>query len=134
MGPKSVGLVEAALKKLTFNVVSYLQWISNPPKDSFDAMALEDVEKPAMPDEFMLLRRLRLQSGSKEGIPFVETGGFFDQPYLLWRALEACAYGEKRSRQLTEQRAEDEARQQLERKANKPDELERPVRSQSRRR
>ena len=62
--------------------------------DVFRQSMLDDA--PTMPEEYLLVRRLRVFAGPNGGLPFLVEGGYMDQPYITVLAIEACILGEER--------------------------------------
>lgn len=57
-------------------------------------------DAPEMPEEYLLVRKLRTFSGAtgdtRSGIPFLVTGGWYDQPHITVLVIEAALAGERR--------------------------------------
>lgn len=68
-------------------------------KDDVSRQLLTE-EAPSMPEEYLLVRKLRsFSSGhgnSHGGVPFLVEGAWYDQPYVTCLIIEAAIAGERR--------------------------------------
>jgi hypothetical protein len=94
VGPKAVKAIAARLEQLEQAVVDYLtEQVDQSGRDEVSQQLWSDEPAP-LPEPYALVLRLRLyrRDGS---LPFVEAGGYLDQPYLLSQQIEACLRAEK---------------------------------------
>lgn len=52
-------------------------------------------EAPDVPEPLRILRQLRLYAGKNGSLPFIEAGGYYDQPFWFSELLECTLRAEQ---------------------------------------
>lgn len=99
-----------ALESLQQEIIAWLD--SKRPaknKDKISQRLLQNaIGELECPPIYLLYRKLKLYGGQNGGIPFLWSGGYEDQPWLMSLCIEACAVAEIRYHEMLSELVDEE--------------------------
>lgn len=96
MEPKLEGLIDQEQHRIERDVYAHLAFQVELAQADDASRQLMLAEELPIPEEYLMLRKLRTFSGPNGGLPFLVEGAYYDQPYCLCLMLEAALSGERK--------------------------------------
>jgi len=103
--PKLEGLIDQEQYRIEREVYAHLSFQVDLAKTDDAGRQLMLAEELPIPEEYLMLRKLRTFAGPTGGLPLLVEGGYYDQPYCLCVMLEAALSGERKFEAFLKQQA-----------------------------